>query len=192
MELINQMVVDNDGGVCLRKNLNYYTYNSLVTGCTCNDIIMHMNENIYLGTYVLPYKNINENFRMNILDESKCLNLVGIEFKNWINYYINALVTSGYTGYNGSLYEDRIIFDATNNKYYQIKHTNGNTCQTDNTSKMGIIDNTTEALWDGVGNYYYSELDNCDNEIGVKYVKIKDINPISSTYGKIQINKTCF
>lgn len=192
MGLINQMIVDNNGGVCLRKNLTYNTYNSLVTGCTCNDIIISMNENIYLGIYILPYKNVNPRFEVNVLDESKCLNLIDIEFKNWINYYINALVTTGYTGYNGSISEQRIIFDEINNKYYQIKQTNEELCHEDKTSRYAIVDYTTETMWAGIGNYYYSELDNCDNETGIKFVKTKDINPISPTYGQIQINKTCF
>ena len=193
MDLINGMVPDENGGVCLIKRLIYNKYNSIISGCTCYDIIKHVDEYISLGSYVLPYKNMNPSYTIDITNESICLNLGSIiSIVDWVNNYINILVTTGYTGYSGSTIENRVIYDQITTSFYIVKQTNN--CTPDTLDSFAIIDTTMnpEAIWvSGSTNYFYEELDSCDKYTGNSFIKMKDINPISLTYGQTQITNKC-
>jgi hypothetical protein len=192
MVLLNEMMVDSDGGVCLRKNLHYQTYESIVSGCTCYEVISEIDENIYLGRYVIPYKNKNPYYSIQTGDTSICLSLGSTPMSDWIIDYINTLVTTGYSGHTGDTTEKRVILDNTTNEYYLISDTETENCSGDTLNRFAIVDYNTEDIWfSGSTDFYYSEQDGCDVETGIRAVKTKDINPISETFGNILIIEKC-
>lgn len=185
MSLNNQMVVDESGGVCLRKHLLYSTYDSITSGCTCVSVVSGITEDIYLGTYILPYRNENPNYTIDTDDISICLKLgIGDMVTDFIDDYINLLSEGLIT------IETRVIYEPDTGEYYLIGHTNTINCSGDTISRWAIVDYITEGIWNS-GAYYYNQLDSCDFEDGVRLVKIKDINPISETFGQIQIITKC-
>jgi hypothetical protein len=188
MSLINEMRVDNNGGVCLKKHRSYYTYDKKNIGGVYYDFTGYINENYATGEYILPYKNQNDNFIINIYDISVCLILKsGTTITDFAEYYINSIVTTGYTGYDGSEIENRVIYDSQTNNYYIFAYSgNTNTCGIDDNAKYAIVNKETFDLWDGTGNYYYVELDSCGVETGREIVVIMDINPISNTFKSIK------
>jgi hypothetical protein len=185
MSLIYGMSGDTQGGVCLKKHLDYYVYASHPTGCTCHIVIARITEDLFLGTYVLPYKNVNKHYSININDESKCLILSGISINDWTENYINSLVTTGYTGYNGATTETRNIWEQSTNTYYLINQSISSICSGDTVSRWAIVDYITEEIWlSGSTDYFYNQTDSCGTKTGDRIVKIKDINPVSSTYNQ--------
>lgn len=189
MGFINNMVIDSNGGVCLVRKLHYYKYNSIYTGCTCYDIITEVDDYISMGEYVLLYKNTNGYFHINTGDTMLCLSLGGQSIDDWFDNYINSLVT---VGHNEQIVENRVILDNLTNTYYKVEHIK-NKCDKDTMSANAIVNPQTNNLWfSGTTNYYYSDTDNCGVDTNVKFVKTRDINPNSPTYGEVQIITKCF
>jgi len=187
------MSFDENGGICLIKHLTYYTYDSITTGCTCHGVLTHIDEYIYLGTYVTIYKNQNKNYSIDVNNQAICVNLGEyMSAYNFFEYYINLLVTTGYIGYNGATTEERVIFDAISSNFYTIKTTNN--CSAGTKSSWAIIDTSLnpESIWSsGTTTYFYDEIDSCDKKTGNSYVKLKDLNPSSTTYGETKIILKC-
>lgn len=190
MSLLYGMISDDNGGVCLKKNLHYYTYNSIITGCTCYDDINEINENISVGTYILPYENINPYFNINTGDTSICLTITPTQMNEWIDWYINSLVTTGYTGYSGSTIENRVVL--SNGDYYRIEHLN-TICSGDTEPRYAIFEHDTGDIWsyDNLTSFYYDKMDGCGNITGIRLVETRDINPYSQTYNEIIIIEKC-
>ena len=178
MSLINNMSIDLNGGVCLVEYLDYYTYS--------NETIVHVTGLTNTGEYVKLYVNSNNNYNPNIYDASHVLIIDEIE--NWFNNYINSLVTTEYSGYNGELRENRILFSVNNQSYYKLEHIDNYSGCTLNTNEIWVIVNEAdENIWNGDGDdYFYYELDECDNKTGREIIKTKNINNKSETKFEIK------
>lgn len=178
MSLINNMSIDLNGGVCLAEYLDYYTYS--------NETIVHVTGLTNTGEYVKLYVNSNNNYNPNIYDASHVLIIDEIE--NWFNNYINSLVTTGYSGYNGELRENRILFSVNNQSYYKLEHIDNYSGCTLNTNEIwAIVNEDDENIWNGDGDdYFYYELDECDNKTGREIIKTKNINNKSETKFEIK------
>lgn len=188
MLLLNEMMKDINGGVCLKEHRSYYTYTKENISGVYYDVTGYTDENYNTGEYILPYKNQNDNYIIDIYDSSICLILeTGITISDFAEYYINSVVTTGYTGYDDSQIENRTIYDQDANSYYTFGYSgNTSTCEVDNNAKYAIVNNETFDLWDGTGNYYYVELDSCGVETGRDIVVTMDISPISNTFSDIK------
>lgn len=178
MSLINNMSIDLNGGVCLVEYLDYYTYS--------NETIVHVTGLTNTGEYVKLYVNSNNNYNPNIYDASHVLIIDEIE--NWFNNYINSLVTTGYSGYNGELRENRVLFSVNNQNYYKLEHIDNYSGCTLNTNEIwAIVNEDDENIWNGDGDdYFYYELDECDNKTGREIIKTKNINNKSETKFEIK------
>ena len=178
MSLINNMSIDLNGGVCLAEYLDYYTYS--------NETIVHVTGLTNTGEYVKLYVNSNNNYNPNIYDASHVLIIDEIE--NWFNNYINSLVTTGYSGYNGELRENRVLFSVNNQNYYKLEHIDNYSGCTLNTNEIwAIVNEDDENIWNGDGDdYFYYELDECDNKTGREIIKTKNINNKSETKFEIK------
>lgn len=192
MSLTYNMSGDTQGGVCLRKRLDYYAYTSYPTGSTCYIVISGITEYLFLGTYVLPYKNTNQYYSINVTDESIYLTLSGTSINDWTDNYINSLVTTGYVGYNGATAETRNIWEQSTDTYYLMNQYISESCSGDTVSRWAIVDYLTEEIWlSGSTDYFYEQTDNCNIETGIRLVKIKDINPSSLTHNQTQEITKC-
>lgn len=181
---------DGDGGVCLIKNLHYFTYNSISSGCTCYDVITEINENIPIGYYMLPYVNKNQYFTYDTGNTDNCLIITNIN--NWYIDYINTVVTSGYIGNSGLTYENRVLYDMLSGNFYKIEMSASNNCSGDTIARYAIINKDNNEIWvSGSTNYFYDLYDDCGNISGVRHIKTKDINPNSSTYNYIKTITKC-
>ena len=174
------MIVDSSGGISVKKYFEYYGFlnntHNKVTGYTTT------------GEYVLPLKNINNKFNINIFNERICLNITG-STHDWLVDYINLLATSGYTGYDYISYENRIIFNETENLYYKIEYTdNYNNVVKDTSERWAITDYITGEQWVS-GNTYFDETDENGNKTGRSLVMLKNINPNSETRYNIKYVK---
>ena len=178
MSLINNMSIDLNGGVCLVEYLDYYTYS--------NETIVHVTGLTNTGEYVKLYVNSNNNYNPSIYDASHVLIIDEIE--NWFNNYINSLVTTGYSGYNGELRENRVLFSVNNQSYYKLEHIDDYSGCTLNTNEIwAIVNEADENIWNGDGDdYFYYELDECDNKTGREIIKTKNINNKSETKFEIK------
>ena len=175
------MVEDLTGGLCIKNKYTYYSYEKLETGCTCTDITSFTTNEINTGLYIQPYINTNSNFSMDTRIESDCLMVETIT--GFVETYIYDLATTGYTGYNGSNIEDRVIYETSKDRYFKIEHEKNSTNCTLNTDAMfAITDINTGEIYNGVGNYFYMELDDCGNETGNEVINLTDINPNSASY----------
>lgn len=172
------MSIDLNGGVCLVEYLDYYTYS--------NETIVHVTGLTNTGEYVKLYVNSNNNYSPNIYDASHVLIIDEIE--NWFNNYINSLVTTGYSGYNGELRENRVLFSVNNQSYYKLEHIDDYSGCTLNTNEIwAIVNEDDENIWNGDGDdYFYYELDECDNKTGREIIKTKNINNKSETKFEIK------
>lgn len=172
------MSIDLNGGVCLVEYLDYYTYS--------NETIVHVTGLTNTGEYVKLYVNSNNNYNPNIYDASHVLIIDEIE--NWFNNYINSLVTTGYSGYNGELRENRVLFSVNNQNYYKLEHIDNYSGCTLNTNEIwAIVNEDDENIWNGDGDdYFYYELDECDNKTGREIIKTKNINNKSETKFEIK------
>ena len=172
------MSIDLNGGVCLVEYLDYYTYS--------NETIVHVTGLTNTGEYVKLYVNSNNNYNPNIYDASHVLIIDEIE--NWFNNYINSLVTTGYSGYNGELRENRVLFSVNNQSYYKLEHIDNYSGCTLNTNEIwAIVNEVDENIWNGDGDdYFYYELDECDNKTGREIIKTKNINNKSETKFEIK------
>src|ERR1035441_7141849 len=195
MALIYNMGSDSSGGVCLKKHYSYSTFVKTGLGSSCASEIYSVEEDLINGTYILPYINQNANFSMDTTDSEICLNLgTGMTINVWVDNYINSLVTTGYTdGYDGSLIEDRVIYDQISNSYYIIQQTNNLiVCPLDRAERWAIYDTITNNIWDGINNlYYYVETDICGIPTGRLIVALKNINDNSETRYTLKYIEKC-
>lgn len=189
MALVNGMVKDENGGVCIRKVLTYYSYVKSTTGCDCTDSVDFYETETPIGLYVTPYININPNYSINTEEQSLCLIISsGTTITTWFETYINDLATTGYTSdYDNSEYETRVLYEQLTGDLYKAVHDFRSTNCTFNTAAMwAIYDTVNEEVWQGVGDYYFNELDGCGEETGKKIVRMVDINENSTTYNQIK------
>lgn len=189
MGLINNMTGLTEGEVCINEHLSYFTYDYVTTGCTCYDVIDHIEEDISTGEKVSVFININENIIIDTGNTETCLVLSG--FSDWIVSYINSIATSGYTGTTGGT-ENRIIFDISTGKYYKIDHFI-DTCYKDTIGRWAIINNETKEIWlsGDTQTYYYDELNGCEKQTGNRNILLSDINKNSGTYGNYEVIIKC-
>lgn len=177
--LINGMI-DINGSVCLADTYTFNVYDAV------NDITGVTSYTGNTGTRVVIYKNENPFFEVDRYDETICLNITGETMADWYINYLNALVTTGYTGYtaNGMTnIENRVIYNT--GTYYKIEHIeNSITCAGIITPKWAVIDSNTKELWepDSGNNFFYYETDNCGVRTGRRIVIEMDINPFSLSY----------
>jgi len=189
--MINTMIKDVSGGVCLIKKYIYSTYIQDLT-CNCEDVVTR-NIITYLpmGVYVKPFYNSNINYSINNRDNSIYLQVNSIS--EFAESYISDLVTTGYTSTDDSGFENRVIYDQESDRYYYFENIlNSPNCQLNDTSMWAIVDNNG-LLFNGVGdNYYYTELNECGIATGNKYIYLSDINPNSLTYGQTKTILKCY
>jgi len=188
------MIFDSQGGVCLKKHYSYSTYIKTGIGDFCSSELKLINENLITGSYILPYKNKNTNFSMDIYDAESCLNLgPDVPIKEWLYGYINSIVTTGYTdGYNNSPIENRVVYDQITDSYYLIQQTeNLHICGIDDTEKWAIYDTTNNQIWDETNDFYYEELDSCGKLTGRSIVALKSINENSPTRYTLKYIEKC-
>jgi len=190
---LNGMTGDTEGGLCLIKQYDYCTYEQ-PTSCPCVETVLtDRTINLPMGIYIKPYVNENNNYSINTADPE--LGFVVSSITSFLTGYTTDLVTTGYTGYDGDIYEERVIYSIAEDKYYRIEHIlNSNKCTLNTEPVFAIIKYDTNELWldgDGDGDYFYTELDACGIETGNKYVYLKDINPSSPTFGEIQTILRC-
>lgn len=166
------MTVDTSGGISVKKHFEYFTF----IGNTYNKIT----GDTPTGEYILPFKNINNKISINIYDEQLCLIITG-STSDWIINYINSLATTGYTGLNKLTYENRIIYNETDNEYYKIEYyENYNNIIIDNSEMWAIIDHETGNIWNS-GRIYFEEINDAGDKTGRNLVMLKNINPNSET-----------
>lgn len=176
------MTYDSNGGVCLKKNYSFYTFDN------SSNSTGHTNTNIYTGEYIILMKNTNNEYSIDIEDSEICFLLpTGDTITGWTESYINAYVISGDSEQYKT--EDRVIFSQPNNSYYKIIHTGSTEHLADVGELYAVIDNNTNELWDGTTDYKYEILDECENPTGLYAVKLKNLNEKSKTAYKI-INYT--
>lgn len=172
--LIYNMASDVNGGVCLKDNYNYYTFSG--------NTYVNVSGNTDIGTYIIPYKNTNVNYIIDIYDGEECLIITGLT-SDWSIIYINSFVTTGYTGYNDSEIENRILYNQDENIYYKLIHIdNYSGCTVDTSERWAIINNLTGELWNGSGDYFYNETDDCGIKTGRQLIILKNININSDTH----------
>lgn len=181
------MSVDEFGGMCLKKKFDYYTYNKTIVGCDCTGNTQHVITYDFNGVFIQPYVNTNINYSINLNDDSIALVLPeGTTITNWLEEYVEDLITTGYTGYNGSDYEERVIYSLSDEAYFKVDHENLNVCSGSTTQMLAIYNYYEDTKWDGTGDYWYYEKDSCGNNIGSPIVHLVDINPNSITYNATQ------
>lgn len=179
MALINGMVTNEYGGVCLIKNLHYFSYESITTGCTCEINITEVTENVPTSIYILPYINKNTYYSVDFNNHDICLNIGVQPIGEWVDSYINSITTTGNT-------ETRIIYSELDGKYYKMTQDNTSIhCTPDIISRWAIVDYNTEDIWLSGSTYYIDILNSCGNQTGERVFKLKDINPMSNTYNEI-------
>lgn len=188
--ILNGMTGDTNGGLCLIKTYEYSKYEQPTT-CPCEEIVTTVTINLPMGIYIKPYVNTNLNYSINTADPE--LGFVVDSITSFLTGYTTDLVTTGYTGYNGAEYEERVIYSIAEDKYYYIEHEfNSNNCELNTNSVFAIVYHDTNELWvEGDGDYFYTELNDCGEETGNKYVYLMDINPKSETFGEIQTILRC-
>jgi hypothetical protein len=188
---LNGMTGDTEGGLCLIKKYEYCTYEQ-PTSCPCvENLTIGVEINLPMGVYIKPYVNENINYSINTADPE--LGFVVSSITTFLTGYTIDLITTGYTGYDGAEYEERVIYSIAEDKYYRIEHIlNSNKCTLNTTPVFAIVHYNTNEVWvEGDGDYFYTELDACGIETGNKYVYLKDINPSSPTFGEIQTILKC-
>lgn len=187
MNLRNGMILNSDGFICLIKHLTGYTYNSLSSGCTCYDNIEYYDKYINLSESVTLYVNQNINYSLNINDPTLCLKLSGVTIYDWFENYIN------YYSDNSGDTENRVIYDpvTSGGTYYLVEHTIGDNCTGNTENVWTVVEYDSEIIWNNIGPYYKDEYDLCDKQTGVRFVKLKDLNPISPTYNEIKVTDKC-
>lgn len=189
--ILNGMTGDTSGGLCLIKKYTYCTYEQPTT-CPCvENYTQNVTINLPLGVYVKPYVNLNPNYSINTANPE--LGFVVDSISSFLVSYVTDLVTTGYTGYDGSEYEDRVIYSRLDDKYYRIEHNvNDNNCELNVEPVFAIVHyNTNEIYQPSDGNYFHTELNDCGEETGNRYVYLMDINPKSETFGEIQTILRC-
>ena len=188
--ILNNMTGDTNGGLCLIKKYEYCTYEQDLT-CNCVDVVTTgVTTYLPMGIYILPKVNTNLNYSVNTVDES--IAIVVDSISGFTESYITDLVTTGYTSYDDSGFENRIIYDSTLNKYFYFENDlNSTNCSIITDSLWAIIVYETGDLYNGVGPYWYVELNDCGDPTGNKYVYLSDINPNSLTYGQTQTILKC-
>ena len=189
---LNGMTGDTNGGVCLIKAYSYYTYEQTGISCPsgCTDETGFTTTNLPMHIYITPYINNNPYYSVDFTDQSICLKVDDISA--FTESYINDLVTTGYTSYDKSGFEKRYIYDTTLCQYVHFHHDiSSSTCASITDQKWAIIDYDTEDIYSGVGDYWYSQLNDCGDLSGSKYVYLRDINPDSTTYGQTQVILKC-
>lgn len=180
MELINNMEVDPNGGINLKFKYDYYTYSKLDIDGVEHDNIEQVIEYVNTGLYILLYVNTNQFYTGNT--NTNLFTITNSSTYDWFINYINTLATSDVITYE---YENIIIYNQTENKYYYIKYY-PDYYEKDIISRYSIITYDSETIWDGISDNIFSiQLDNCGNETGIKSIKVKDININSNSYGKI-------
>lgn len=151
----------------------YFTYNNQIIDCECVEEMTEDSINIKTNKSFSLYENVNDKFIINdeyvTLDEgvtleeflsSKNLKTI-IQKKNWESEIFKL---------DGGIYYKLDVFETAPNT----------------TDVWVIINNDNEEVWDGVD--YTPDViirDWCGNETSEKYIRLKDVNPYSPTYGKI-------
>ena len=173
------MEVDINNGICIESYYDYWTYNKNPNECPCNESITHVTGNTNTGLYIKLYVNTNNNYSVGIIGGSSTMSVDNIS--EFINNYILDLSTTGYTGYENSDIEERVIYSESNGKYYYIEHTY-NFCNVNEEPMLAITNSDGTLLFNGTGDYYYPELDDCGNPTGNNIIYLTDINKNSPTY----------
>lgn len=194
MNLLNGMSGDTNGGICLKEHRSYYTYTTNNSGGICYDVTGYTQEDYITGTYVLPKLNTNPYYSIDIYDETLVLTITGTSMSTWGVDYINALVTTGYTSYDGSTTEERVIFDQSGNTFYKIDHSENSTiCGIDTSEKWAIFDSISDGYWSpGINSYYYNELDDCGLVTDKGIVVLCNINELSNTSNTFKYVEKCY
>lgn len=176
-ELINDMLFDDMGGVDIKKNYTYYTYNNTTTETG------YTSENVYSGEYVVLLKNTNDNYEIDVEDVDICLTIqTGVTIQDWFINYINAYVISGAT----NQYNNKILYSIDDNMLYKIQHT-GSTVHQADISEMWAITDESGSIWGGIGSFLYNEILTCNPYTERWNVKLKNINELSETAFTIRI-----
>ena len=152
------------------------------------------NETHRTGELVIPMANRESKFKMNIYNVIKCLFVEDIIIDDWFSKYMDLIETTGY--YTDGDYdedrENRVIYcrdKDSNYKYYKLTHEFND--EWADTEPAWAIINEEGHLWnpEQIYNYYFPELDECNQPTGRYFVREKDMNPTSPTYTYIRITE---
>ena len=151
---------------------NYFNYSNQIIDCECVEDVFEDRAIIKTNRRFSLYKNVNDKFIINNEDEQ----YKGTTIKEFLSSKNLKTIIQKKNG-------ESEIFKLDSDIYYKLDvfETAPNT-----TDVWVIINNDNEEVWDGVG--YTPDViirDWCGNETSEKYVRLKDVNPYSPTYGKI-------
>lgn len=148
--------------------INYTTYNNQIIDCECVEKITKESISIKTNKRISLYENINNNAIIN--GEYTTL---GEDIT--IEKHLDSIIEDN-TFKSG-------IFKLDSGKYYRVVVFEDTPNTTDT---WAIINIKNDEIWDGKGNAPDEFIkDWCNNNTSEKYIRLKDINPYSLTYGKI-------
>ena len=151
--------------------INYFTYNNKIIDCECVEEIVKESIDIKTNIGFSLYRNINHRFDVEG---------VNLPESTTVEEYLNSENLKTLTQKKNTESE---IFKLNNGIYYRIDMFED---IPDTTDTWAIINVENVEIWDGRGNVPDEFIkDWCNNNTSEKYIRLKDINPYSLTYGEI-------
>ena len=161
--------------------INYFTYNNKIIDCECVEEIVKESIDIKTNIGFSLYENINHRFDVEG---------VNLHESTTVEEYLNSEILKTLTQKKNTESE---IFKLNNGIYYRIDMFEDTP---DTTDTWVIINTDNEEVWNAEvvnpTSPYVDIEDWCNNETGEKYIRLKDINPYSLTYGKIIEQLKCY
>ena len=151
--------------------INYFTYNNKIIDCECVEEIVKESIDIKTNIGFSLYRNINHRFDVEG---------VNLPESTTVEEYLNSENLKTLTQKKNTESE---IFKLNNGIYYRIDMFEDIPNTTDT---WAIINVKNDEIWDGSGDAPDEFIkDWCNNNTSEKYIRLKDINPYSLTYGEI-------
>ena len=149
---------------------SYFTYNNEIIDCECVEEITEESVEIKTNRSFSLYENINPNFSIS----------GDVTSYDTILEHINSRMQN--TDFKSEIFKLKGD-DDDDVTYYRIDMFEDTP---DTTDTWAIINVKNDKIWDGRGNVPDEFIkDWCNNNTSEKYIRLKDINPYSLTYGKI-------
>ena len=157
---------------------DYFTYNNQIIDCECVEEIIEDSVAIKTNRSFSLYKNVNGRF------EGKDVTpYTGVTIDEHLNSeYLKSIIQN--TDFKSE------IFKLDSGVCYRIDVFEDTPNTTDT---WAIINVENVGIWDGRGNVPDEFIkDWCNNNTSEKYIRLKDINPYSLTYGEIIEQLKCY